>query len=221
MWRSQKQANNPVLQRLLHHARTSRMRDKYGTASDPYCYPGTAVLRNILNLNDEDALSEAERDISIAALNQIEFELPPYDLCYLCAIHHTLFGGVYEWAGKIRTIDIAKQQTRFCNVDRIEPESARLFRDLAAANWFEGLSREKLVSSAADFYGEVNMIHPFREGNGRAQRVLFEHIIINAGFQIDWWQVETPEWVPANIAAVFGNPGPLTEIFERCIGERL
>lgn len=56
------------------------MRDKYGTGTDPYCYPGTSVLRNLLNLTDEEALSNAERDLSAAALEEIEFELPPYDL---------------------------------------------------------------------------------------------------------------------------------------------
>lgn len=196
------------------------MRDKYGTGSDPYCYPGTSVLRNILNLTDQDALSDAEQILSTAALDEIDFELPPYDLSYLSRIHRKLFGDVYEWAGVLRTVDISKQETRFCTVGRIEPESAKLFRVLAAAQWFEGLSREGLVPAVADFYGEVNMLHPFREGNGRAQRVLFEHIIINAGFQIDWWEVETPEWVPANIAAAFGDPAPLIEIFERCIGEQ-
>ena len=195
------------------------MRDKYGTGTDPYCYPGTSVLRNLLNLTDEEALSNAERDLSAAALEEIEFELPPYDLPYWSRIHRQLFGGVYEWAGEIRTIDISKQDTRFCTAHRIEPESARLFRALESANWYEGLSREQLVPAIADFYGEMNMIHPFREGNGRAQRVLFEHIIINAGFGVDWWEVETPHWVPANIAAAFGDPRPLTEIFERCVGK--
>ncbi|WJN58670.1 Fic family protein [Pseudomonas sp. SO81] len=197
------------------------MRDKYGTGPDPYCYPGTTVLRNLLNLTDEDALSNAERDLSAAALDEIEFELPPYDLSYMSRIHLKLFGEVYQWAGELRTVDISKQDTRFCTVGRIEPEAARLFRGLAARNWFEGMARAQLVPAVADFYGEVNMIHPFREGNGRAQRVLFEHIIINAGFQIDWWEVDTPDWIPANIAAAFGDPLPLTEIFEHCIGGQL
>jgi len=46
------------------------------------------------------------------------------------------------------------------------------------------------------------MIHPFREGNGRAQRILFEHIIINAGYEISWWTAEPGEWVLANVDAV-------------------
>ena len=46
------------------------------------------------------------------------------------------------------------------------------------------------------------MIHPFREGNGRAQRTLFEHIIINAGYEISWWTAEPGEWVLANVDAV-------------------
>ena len=63
------------------------------------------------------------------------------------------------------------------------------------------------------------MIHPFREGNGRAQRLLFEQIIVNAGYDIDWWQVDQVEWVQANIAAALGDPGSLIVVFDRCVGD--
>lgn len=54
--------------------------------------------------------------------------------------------------------------------------------------------------------------------NGRAQRLLFEQIIINAGFEIDWWPVSPDEWVHANIAAVTCDYRPLADVFEKCIG---
>lgn len=197
------------------------MLDKYGTGPDPYCYPGTAVLRNLYDLRDEEALSELERCLTDAAVAQIEFEPPPYDLSSMQRIHRTLFGGIYEWAGEIRTVDIHKHPTRFCNVNRIEPEAAKQFDRLAAANWFESMERREFVAAVAEFYGEVNMIHPFREGNGRAQRLLFEQIIVNAGYDIDWWQVDQVEWVHANIAAAFCDPSPLIAIFDRCVGDML
>jgi len=106
-------------------------------------------------------------------------------------------------------------------VNFIESESARLFRLLASANWFESMERPAFVAAIGDFYGEVNMVHPFREGNGRAQRLLFEQIIVNVGYDIDWWQVEPAEWVQANIAAAFCDPSQLIAIFDRCVGEAL
>ena len=65
------------------------------------------------------------------------------------------------------------------------------------------------------------MIHPFREGNGRAQRILFDHIIINAGHEISWWEVEEHEWIQANIDAVVCDYQLMTRIFHRCIGQAI
>lgn len=198
------------------------MRDKYGVGADPYCYPGSEVLRNRHGITDDVALQVMERRFSTLAADTIEFDLPPYDLPYLQRIHRTLFADLYDWAGELRSVDIAKPPTRFCTAPRIEPEANRLFRTLAAANWFEGMTREQLIPVVADFYGEVNMIHPFREGNGRAQRILFEHIVINVGFEISWWQVEEAEWIAANIAAAVAfDAGPLVRIFERCVGAQI
>lgn len=195
------------------------MLDKYGVGQDPLCYPDTTVLRNRLGLTDDNALHEAERTLSEIAAGTIDFDLPPYDLPYLQQIHRTLFADVYEWAGELRTLDISKGSTHFCNVTRIEAEAAKLFKRLAAANWYEGMTRQQLVSAVAEFYGDLNMIHPFREGNGRAQRILFDHIIVNAGYEISWWAVQENEWIQANIDAVVCDYQAMTAIFERCIGQ--
>lgn len=93
------------------------------------------MLRNRLGLRDEVALSQAEHDLSAIAASEIDFELPPYDLAYLKRIHLHLFKDLYDWAGQIRTVDICKDDTHFCNVNRIEPEAEKLFRALAQAGW--------------------------------------------------------------------------------------
>jgi cell filamentation protein len=195
--------------------------DKYGAGQDPYCYPGTGVLRNLIDIHDDEILAVAEREITMVAANEIEFIPPPYDLKHLCRIHAQLFGDLYDWAGELRTIDIAKGGTRFCWVSRIRPEANKIFERLKQANWFEGLSRTALVPLIAEFYGDLNMVHPFREGNGRAQRLLFEHLIINAGYQIDWWPVSEAEWLQANIDSVDCDYTALAGIFERCIGQAI
>jgi len=144
------------------------MLDKYGTGQDPYCLPGTSVLNNRLGLTTDEELNEAERVLSTIAANEINFESPPYDLPYLCRIHRQLFGEIYDWAGEFRTVDISKGTTHFCNVLRIEPEANKLFRALANTNWFEGLNRLELVTAVAEFFGDLNMIHPFgKETDGR------------------------------------------------------
>lgn len=195
--------------------------DKYGTGQDPYCYAGTNVLRNRLEIDDSQVLEEAERELSLINADTIDLLPPPYDLTYLRHLHEQLFHDLYDWAGDIRTIDIAKGNTRFCNVNRIVPEAEKLFKNLARNGHFTGLTRNDLVIACAEFYGDLNVVHPFREGNGRAQRLLFEHLIINCGYELSWHSLQRAEWLEANIAAYYCNYEPLALLFERCIGEPL
>jgi cell filamentation protein len=197
------------------------MVDKYGTGNDPDCYEGTKVLTNNLNITNQETLDEAERDISEACAVEIDFASPPYNIKYLCKIHKSLFSDIYSWAGVIRTIDISKGSTHFCHVPYIEKETNKLFTSLAKKNYFENLDKDKLIVAVAELYGDLNMTHPFREGNGRAQRILFEHIITNAGYEIYWNGIKQEEWITANIEAVSCNYKLLTNIFYRCIGNRL
>nr|BFE89934.1 hypothetical protein GCM10020185_04700 [Pseudomonas brassicacearum subsp. brassicacearum] len=82
---------------------------------------------------------------------------------------------------------MSKQATRFCQPEYMEKQASKIFTALAAANWFEGMERAELIVAVAEAYSDINVVHPFREGNGRAQRILFEHLIMNAGFEISWW----------------------------------
>jgi cell filamentation protein len=197
------------------------MVDKYCVGQDPYCLPGTTVLRNLLDITDDKTLVQAERDLSEVAAQSIDFSPPPYTLSYLQDIHRLLFSDLYDWAGELRTVDISKDETHFCVTHRIEPEANKLFKRLADANWFQDLDRTALIHASAELFGDLNVVHPFREGNGRAQRILFEHIIVNAGFEISWWPVEPKEWVQANIDAVGCDYAGLVRVFERCVGEAI
>ena len=172
-----------------------------------------------MSLRDEAALADAERTLTSIAASEIEFELPPYSLAYLQALHRHLFRDIYDWAGALRTIDLSKGSTRFCTINRIVPEAEIVFRGLAQLNWLEGMERPALVQALAVHYGDLNMVHPFREGNGRAQRLLFEHLIINAGFQIDWWRVDEASWLQANIDAATCDYQGLQAVFDACVGE--
>ncbi len=197
------------------------MRDKYGVHGDPACYPGTHVLRNKFDITDPDALAQAEAEFAAVAAEQIEITAPPFDLDYLCSLHRQLFSDVYEFAGHIRSVDISKGDTRFCTASRIVPEANALLGKLAESGNFQGLPHSELASSIAEMYGEMNMIHPFREGNGRATRLFFEHLILTCGHAISWNGIQGSEWTMACIAAANGHYSPLQAIFHRCIGPRL
>ena len=101
--------------------------DKYGELGDSlYCYSGTNILKNKLNIRDEQVLEQAELELSGLSSSLIEYAEPPYDLHYLQSIHAQLFGDLYEWAGQLRQIDISKGDTRFCTFSRIEIEINKL-----------------------------------------------------------------------------------------------
>lgn len=197
------------------------MRDKYGVTQDPYCYQGTDTLINLLDIHDPGELELAERDLTEAAIERIAFSEPPYDIDYLKAVHKALFADLYDWAGELRTVDIAIGSSRFCTASRIHAEGTRLFGELAAELFLVDLPREQLVARAAHFYSEINVLHPFRDGNGRAQRILFEHIILNCGYELSWAGISREEWLNANVEAYSGRLDQLAALFGRAIGREL
>lgn len=187
--------------------------DKYDASNDHYCYPGSSTLVNLLNIKNMEALEAAERDITAKTVENITFSEPPYNLAYMKNLHSELFSVLYRWADEIRTVDISKGGTRFCTCSRIDAESIKLFESLARDGWLNGLGRENFCEKLAEYYCEFNMIHPFREGNGRVQRLLFEHLALAAGYELNWEYVDKDEWIQANIDGVFVNYEPMKNIF--------
>lgn len=193
------------------------MTDKYGTGQDPYTYPSSDVLKNKLGIRNYDEFANAERQLSELAIFDIEFEEPPYDLKYWCNLHGQLFGDLFSWAGKIRTIDISKGQTRFCAVSRIEVEANKIFVRLAGEDNLLGIDRSTFIARLAEYYSELNVIHPFREGNGRSQRLLFEHLIVHNGYRVSFAGISVQSWLAANVAGYHGDYLPLIKIFDKSI----
>lgn len=193
------------------------MVDKYGVGEDPYTYPGTTVLINKFDIRDENLLEEAEREFSTLAAANISFQKPPYNFEYFCKLHAILFGDLFDWAGVPRTIDISKGNSRFCNFGYIHREAIKLFEKLSKNNYLEGFELEVLVKTIAEYYCDINALHPFREGNGRAQRLLFEHIILNCGYGINFKSVTKDEWVDANIRGFSCDYEPMEIILQNCI----
>ena len=193
--------------------------DKYGELGDSlYCYSGTSILKNKLNIRDEHILEQAELELSGLSSSLIDYAEPPYNLQYLQAIHTQLFGDLYEWSGQLRQIDISKGDTRFCTFSRIEIETNKLLNSLQQQNYFQDQESKYFIPKLADLYCELNVIHPFREGNGRTQRIFFEHLIAYCGYGIDWSKINSKEhWVQANIEGFYGNLQPLIQIFDSCI----
>lgn len=168
--------------------------DKYSSYGDQlYCYPNSNTLKNKLNIKDIDILAEAEREFSELAISQIEYADPSYNLDYLKSIHFQLFSDVYEWTGELRQVDISKGDTSFCNFTGIDVEANKILNNCNSKTLFYSLSKQDLIYEIADLYCDLNVIHPFIEGNGRTLRIFFEHLIAFCGYGIDWSKVPSQE----------------------------
>lgn len=193
------------------------MFDKYGTGEDPYTYKNTDVLINKFGIDDSALLEKAEQEFTQLAAAEIQLQPAPYNFAYYCELHYLLFNQLYGWAGEIRTIDISKGNTRFCSVDYIEREASRLFGKLEGEQFLVSLEYTHLITKLAEFYCEINVLHPFRDGNGRAQRLLFEHIAMNCGYNLRLTNITEQEWVYANILGYNGDYSAMELIFSKCI----
>ena len=193
------------------------------TVVDPYLDPAIGELRNLLGAKSADELRALEPQAVFA--NELELAnlsiRRSNDLSELCAIHAQLFKGVYEWAGTLRTVDIRKHRKDaqfFLPVAFIERASGIVFSELQADKGMRTLSHSAFVQRLAYFYDQLNYIHPFREGNGRAQRVFWQRVANDAGFSIDWTQVVGDENDEACIAAMeHSNRQPLVAMFQRIV----
>lgn len=188
---------------------------------DPYADPATGVLRNNkLDLSTPAALEAAERDITHATLILLRDSpvLASYDLRHLCTIHQRIFGDIYDWAGQLRTVAIAKGSW-FCLPQYIESAAAEIFRALHGEGLLRGLPRDAFLDRLAYYLGEVNAVHPFREGNGRAQRAFFEQLASDAGFILDWQHLDSERNLAASVAIMGGDPAPMRKMLDELIRE--
>ncbi|KAB7894966.1 putative adenosine monophosphate-protein transferase Fic [Rouxiella sp. S1S-2] len=195
------------------------MSDKLIAGDDPYLYKGINVLRNRLEIHESHRLLQAELELTPLRAAMIELGPPNMGLPHLCAIHYALFQDIYDWAGKLREIDIAKDDTPFCHFAYIEREGNSLMQALENEDYLVGLTQDALCERIAHYYSEINLLHPFRYGSGRAQRIFFEQLLTHAGYGIDWSQVDTQRWTDANKAAAFGDELPLSQVFKTIVSD--
>ena len=159
------------------------------------CYPCTSVLINKFDLRSQQELDRVEAVLVTAKAAQWE-ESPlcsTFDFEHYKAIHRHLFCDLYEWAGVPRSINISKKGTQFCPADEIPRVSSAIFRRLAEQNFFQSLSFDDFVDAFVDFYIRTNELHPFREGNGRTQRVFLAQLAQHAGYQLDFSCIDPDE----------------------------
>ncbi|MNK88464.1 Adenosine monophosphate-protein transferase VbhT [compost metagenome] len=176
-------------------------------AKDQYLDPDSGVLRNRLGITDQAELDKVEA--TFAAVRAYELAVSPvrgdFDLAHLQGIHRRLFGDVYDWAGTIRTVDISKGTTRFASHQQIARYATQITVPLARDQRLQGLSPVRFSSRAGHYLGELNVLHPFREGNGRSIREFIGQLAHDAGYGIDWQGIDRAEMTRASIEAYEGD----------------
>ena len=184
---------------------------------DPYLWHNDNVLKNRLDIHDEAQLRKAELAFSAARLATVELGQRSIGLPRLCHIHRTLFQDLYSWAGELRTIDIWRDETPYCHCEYIEKEGNTLMQALEEERGLADLEQEAFVARIAHYYCEIFVLHPFRAGNGRAQRIFFEQLALHAGYQLSWETLERDAWRAAISAGVAGDLAPLTAQFAKVV----
>ena len=153
-------------------------------SDDPYVYPGSIVLRNKLSIRNADELDRVERRL---ATQRAREGIPTgnFDLKHLKAIHRHLFQDIYDWAGQLRTVEISKNGSQFQFQRYIETGMADVHRRLVQRNFLKALDAAAFARGAGEIMGDVNYVHPFREGNGRTQMLYLSQLASQAGHKID------------------------------------
>ncbi|MGE0715992.1 MAG: Fic/DOC family protein [Alphaproteobacteria bacterium] len=163
---------------------------------DPYVYPGTSILRNRLGLTDAAALARLERRLVTQRLRE-GAPAGTFDFDHLRAIHRHLFQDIFDWAGEPRTVEIAKGGQQFQLRRFLANGMADVRRRLRASGYLRGRSQEDFAAAAGEIIGDVNFLHPFRDGNGRTQLLYLQQLADGAGHTFDLTLLHREAWISA------------------------
>jgi cell filamentation protein len=182
---------------------------------DPYVYEGTNVLKNLRDIRDPGVLSRFEMDMTTFRGNELIARAKPgkLDTHYLRDVHRYLFQDVYHWAGEFRIVRIAKPGALFAFPAYIEWALEDALGKLRNEKHLNGLAADQFAVRAAYYMGELNAIHPFREGNGRTQREFIRQLALHNGFELDWSMTTRDQMMEASILSLRkGNCSLLADI---------
>jgi cell filamentation protein len=183
-------------------------------ADTVYCYPGTAILKNNLDLRNQTELDAFEAEITAQRASE---PLPDGRLDYrhYCDMHRHLFQDVYPWAGQIRKIRMAKDGNWFCFPENIDGQMSALFSWLTEEKHLTGLSAADFAKKAAHLLAELNAIHPFREGNGRTQLSFLAILADQAGHPLNMDKLKPKAMLKATIASFDSDEAPLVNVLSK------
>ncbi|WCR55104.1 MAG: hypothetical protein PG977_000497 [Bartonella clarridgeiae] len=196
-----------------------------------YIYPRSWVLKNKHGIKDNQVLGAVSGHHVVKAILNLHCEPLPerFDSSYLKYLHKRLFENTFEWAGNTRDVTFTfadgtaaimptmkklNSNNSFLTSERIPKELKNIDKILAEHDNLKGLSRQDFVHKATGIFTFLNHIHPFRDGNGRAQRMFFEKLAEAAGHQLDFSVITAERMVVSSMVSITdtGNIGDIRAI---------
>ena len=194
--------------------------DVYTTVQSLYCYADSDVLKNKLNIRNRDELKHAEEEIT--ALKQYMLMESPikgrFTKTQLMNIHRFLFEDIYPFAGNIRREQISKGDTMFFPPHLISQELDKVFAKLHREKMLHETDKKRQIEHLSYIMSELNVIHPFREGNGRSIRELIRCMALCYGFSLDWSLVDRDTMIDAAVRSVVDSMA-FYDIIVNCVVE--
>ena len=187
--------------------RSSLAGTAFGATADGGRLSGAAArwqTKREMGMPAAPALEAAERELVAWRLLE-PVPAGNFDLDRLKAIHCHLFQDVYAWAREIRTVEIAKGGSRFQPGRDIETGRANIHRRIVAAGYFQGTDPDGFAEGAGPVLGDINHVHPFREGNGRARLLYLKQLAARAGHAIDLTRFDPAAWMDASCRSIVGD----------------
>jgi cell filamentation protein len=172
---------------------------------------------NLLGITSLEELKEAEAfvfSIRAAELERQESKFNSFTKESLKGLHFHLFQDIYPFAGKCRDVQLMKGNTRFCQVQFLESYASDIFSKIYKEKTWKSL--DEAADRLAFFKSELNMLHPFREGNGRTIRIFMHKYALSKGILWDIELVEREKYMQAMIQSVV-KTDLLRELFRETI----
>ena len=188
-------------------------------SNDRYVYPGTDILINRFGCRNADTLYKIEAESTAGNLAYLQFHPidGSFDFQHLKDIHRFIFKDIYDWAGEIRDVDIGKNNL-FCRVPFIEEYSKTVFKDFYSSCYEQKTNKETFLEAFSSHYADMNALHPFRDGNGRAQREFARELCLKCGFVFDLTTTTHKEMLDASIKSFnSGDTSGFISIFRKSI----
>lgn len=165
------------------------MKQDYDKRWNDYFIEDTNVLKNNLGITDYEELKEKEAEITFEKLVEL-YKKPisgTFDKKHLCMIHEYLFGDIYPFAGKYRTVYMQKNNSYFTGEDDIDAHLNIVLKEMHD-EFLKCHTFSDYTIFLAEYYYDLLVIHPFREGNGRTVREFIrEFVLVNIPeYTLDW-----------------------------------